>query len=162
MKKTIFALITVLMSVILSTLVNVAWTTYEVVPAFEEKVETTVDNAIMDYDHPLFTNQATAMMFFEKEVDRAATDSILRSIPRDVLEQIIHVVNGREHVFDTKDIITEYLRHYGTVYQYLRPEDVPTAAPTEIQIDDTTRATIRSDNDRDTVINGILYRIVHE
>ena len=151
-----------LIAVIAAVCTTIVYNEIVVKPIVTETVETAVDQAIVDYDHPIFANQVEALLFYDQMVDRAATDSIFISMPPDVAQQIIHVVNGREHVFDVKDIVTEYLRHYSSVYQYLRPEDVPTAAPTEIQIDDTTRATIRSDNDRDTVINGILYRIVHE
>ena len=99
-----------------------------------------------------------AIMFYYTTVDAYINDSILTSIPRGTFEQISKVVIGRGGVSTKADIIIEYLKNNGPVYQYLKPDDEDIAEVKHLE----PIATDTTNTSKDTVINGKLYRMQKE
>lgn len=160
MKKFIFALSVVLLAVIASVGSSIAYEKWIVQPETGTFVSQAVSDSFQDYFSPVFSSSEEAMIYYDQAVDEHATDSIFVNIPRDVATNIITVVAGQNQQFDVKDIVLEYLHRYMSVYQYLR-DSTNTNAPTEIQIDQQTRAVLPEPDStqHDTVINGQIYNL---
>lgn len=161
MKSVIQFLVVLMLSVMASVCITFAYHHFVIKSAIGDRVTYAANEVVEDYFHPLFTSDTEAVVFYDDFVDEVATDSIFTNMPRDVLINVARVVSKQKEVFDVKDIVEEYLRHYSTVYRHLRPDNIE-PVPTEIQLSDTTRATIRSEDEEDTVINGKLYKVIHQ
>lgn len=165
MKKFILGLIGVLFTVALSVVCTLAIDRY-VLPTQTDDAHMwdVAKNAIYDAQNPQFATFDDAVAYYERKVDDEITDSFIVSMPWETYEQIVKVLIGRMGECDKKDILTEYLKNYKPVYQYLA-DPYEQLAPDERKIDDNTKAVkIKPDSisTEDTVINGQLYRILRE
>ena len=128
----------------------------------EDAVIEIVDAELYDYSNPVFSTPEDALVYYDQTVDDRISDSIFASIPRDVFVKVNKVVSGRLTVYNKQDILIEYLRNFKPVYQYL--DETKQDPPAEKQINEYEKAVrITPDSSgRDTVINGVLYKIQRE
>lgn len=163
MKKFISGLFLVLLTVLLSVVCTLAIQTYVLpIQTDDERVWEIANLAIEDAQNPTFTSVDESMAYYEQLVDGEITDSFIVSIPRETYKQISTVVIGREGKCVRKDILSEYLRNYNPVYQYLAPDEPQNND--EIQVGDQKAVKVNPDTlpKSDTVINGQLYKVQRE
>lgn len=163
MKKFISGLFLVLTTVAVSVVCTLAIDRY-VLPTQTDDTHVweIAKSAIADTQNPTFASVDESMSYYEHLVDGEITDSFIVSIPRETFEQISKVVIGRQGECTRKDILSEYLRNYNPVYQYLAPDEP--APDDEKQIGEYKALKVKTDTvpNGDTVINGQLYRIQKE
>ena len=137
---------------------------YLIVPQTNEDAVTGIVNAeLYDYSNPVFNAPEDAIAYYDQTVNDRISDSIFASIPRETFIQVNKVVSGRLTVYGKQDILIEYLRNFAPVYQYLAPE-TEQEPPTEKQINENEKAVrvVPDSSGRDTVINGVLYKVQRE
>lgn len=129
----------------------------------EDAVVEIVDAELYDASHPVFNTAEDAIVYYDQTVNDRISDSIFASIPRETFVQVNKVVSGRLTVYGKQDILIEYLRNFAPVYQYLAPE-TEQDPPAEKQINENEKAVrvVPDSSERDTVINGVLYKIQRE
>lgn len=128
----------------------------------EDAVVEIVTESLYDHSNPVFNAPEDAITYYDQTVDDRISDSIFASIPREIFLKVNKVVSGRLTVYNKQDILIEYLRNFKPVYQYL--DETKQDPPAEKKINEYEKAVrITPDSsERDTVINGVLYKIQHE
>ena len=137
---------------------------YLIVPQTNEDAVVEIVNAeLYDHSNPVFNNAEDAIAYYDQTVNDRISDSIFASIPRETFVQVNKVVSGRLTVYGKQDILIEYLRNFAPVYQYLQ-EETEQEPPAEKQINENEKAVrvVPDSSGRDTVINGVLYRVQRE
>jgi hypothetical protein len=128
----------------------------------EDAVIEIVNAELYDNNNPVFNTPEDALTYYDQTVDDRISDSIFTAIPRDVFIKVNKVVSGRLTVYNKQDILIEYLRNFKPVYQYL--DETKQDPPAEKQINEYEKAVrVTPDSSgKDTVINGVLYKIQRE
>ena len=136
---------------------------YLIVPQTnEDAVVEIVNTELYDHSNPVFNAPEDAIAYYDQTVNDRISDSIFASIPRETFVQVNKVVSGRLTVYGKQDILIEYLRNFAPVYQYL--SETEQDPPAEKQINENEKAVrvVPDSSGRDTVINGVLYRVQRE